>query len=473
MIGFHELLKHVESTLAAGSSYGEARFHSTRGLTFLFLNGSLIGASTSDVTGVAFRAVYSGGLGFASTSDLSSESLREAAFRAVASAKASSLVLKRGVAMSPSPLGSARYSVVEAKPLEDVSVEDKMRIVGEMIKSVDLKKDPMRVTNYMVVYSETIEYKVVVNSEGVRVESRIPRVSIFYNISASSGERRANRWNSLAASGGLEVLDKVKFTEEFQDDVNSLYINLVKAADPPKGRMDVVLAPEIVGLAMHESVGHPSEADRVLGREAAQAGLSYRSEYRDEYIGSPKVTVYDDPTIPGSYGFYLYDDEGVPAKRRTLIDKGRLAELLHNRETAAVYGVESNASARSTNYRSEPIVRMANTYMAPGDYSFEELVEDVKEGVYLRKYMEWNIDDYRWVARYVGLEAYMIRNGRLEEPVRNVVLEANTREFLSSVDAVGRDLQFTAGTCGKGEPPQPMPVWMGGPHIRLRGVVVG
>ena len=462
----------IESVRDPGVEYVEARFHDRRGTQLLFLNGVLASAFRAGTSGVAFRVIHRGGLGFSATSDLTMDGLRSALSRALAAARASSMRVRQGVRMSPARLGSARYDVIGSKPLEDLDVEDKIRDVGERIKVLELQRESMKVTSYTLTYTDTIERKIVVTTDGALVESTVPRVSISYNISASAGDRRANRWNMVAGSGGFELVDRLRFVEEMQDDVNSLYVNLVKATSPPRGRMDVILSPEIVGLSVHESIGHPSEADRVLGREAAQAGLSYRRDYKEPIIGSEHVTVYDDPTIPGSYGFYLYDDEGVPARRRVLIDRGRLVELLHNRETAAVYGTESNASARATDYRSEPIVRMANTYMAPGDYSFEELLEGVKEGVYIRKYMEWNIDDYRWVARYVGLEAYIIRNGRLEEPVRNVVLEVNTRDYYSSIDAVGKDLVFTAGTCGKGEPPQPMPVWMGGPHIRLRGVNV-
>lgn len=470
LVDFIELERIVEEAIRSGAEYAEVRYHRVDGLSLFFLNGVLFGAYQPLVSGVAIRVVYSGGLGFSSTSDLTSEGLRDALSRAIASARSSSFMVKNKVVMGAASLGYAKYSVLERKLLVDMPVEDKINSLVEKLKSIDFKRDPMRISSYTLSYNENIEYKMLVTSDGAVIESRVPRVSLFYNISASSGERRANRWNMLAASGGFEVVDKVKLEEEINDDLNSLYTSLVKAQSPPRGRMDVVLGPEIVGLAMHESVGHPSEADRVLGREAAQAGLSYRREYREPQFGSELVTVIDDPTIPGSYGFYLYDDEGVPARRRFLINKGRLEELLHNRETAAVFNVESNASARATDYRSEPIVRMANTYMAPGDYTFEELIEDVREGVYIRKYMEWNIDDYRWNARYVGLEAYIIKDGRLGDPVRDVVLEITTKEFFSNIDAIGRDLEFSAGTCGKGEPSQPMPVWMGGPHIRLRGV---
>jgi TldD protein len=343
----------VESVSGPGFEYVEARFHS-RGFTQLFfINGVLAGAHTGVDSGVSFRVLYNGGLGFSATSDVTRDGLRDALSRAVSSARASSLRVKSRISMSPARLGSTSYRVLEVRPLDGLSVEDKIREVQERVKGLDAPRDPVRLTSYTVVYNEVVERKLIVTSDGGLVESVIPRVSITYNLSATTGDRRANRWNMVAGSGGFELVERLRFDSEMRDDVESLYVNLVKAGSPPRGRMDVILSPEIVGLSVHESIGHPSEADRILGREAAQAGLSYRRDYKDPIIGSPHVTVYDDPTIPGSYGFYLYDDEGVPARRRVLIDRGRLAELLHNRETASAYGVESNASARATDYRSE------------------------------------------------------------------------------------------------------------------------
>ncbi len=448
----------------------EARFHAHRLTSFTLLNDELVGGSTTEYGGLAVRVILEGSMGFASTSKLTRESAASALSRAISIARASGRGVKRKISLSEEALGRASYKVLARKNFSDIALEDKVSMVREY--SGLISSDDIKISSKTLGYGENIEYKFVVNSDGGRVESLTPRVTVFYNIAASNGSRRANKWGHVAGSGGLEILEEQRLTEAIAEDLESLKVSLTKAGPPPKGVMDVILSPEIVGLALHESIGHPSEADRVLGREAAQAGLSYRIDLEGQ-IGSSAVTVIDDPTIPGSYGFYLYDDETVPARPRKLIDKGYLAELLHNRETAARYGVKSNAAARARDYRSEPIVRMANTYLQPGDYTFEELIEDVKEGVYVKTYMEWNIDEFRLVARYVGLEAYMVKQGRLAEPVRDVLLQIPSREFYSKIDAVGRDLRMYAGLCGKGEPPQPLPVWMGGPHVRLRGVRVG
>jgi TldD protein len=190
-------------------------------------------------------------------------------------------------------------------------------------------------------------------------------------------------------------------------------------------------------------------------------------------IGSEHVTIVDDPTLPNSFGYYLYDDEGVEAKERVLIDRGVIANFLHNRETAAELGVRSNGAARSVAYSREPMIRMANTYMKPGNHETEELFEDVKSGVYIKTFMEWNIDDRRYNQRYVGLEAYLIRDGEIHQPIRNPVLEVTTPALYGSVDAVSKTLDFDAATCGKGDPQQGAPVWTGGPEIRIRGLRLG
>jgi TldD protein len=454
-----------------GASYAEARLHRLTRKGFILLNGRVVSVIREAREGLAVRAIVDGGLGFASGPLPSSPSeARATAARALASAKTAASAVRGGVRMAPSRLGRARYSVVPKRNPDDYALEDKIAMVKELVEAGSASG--IKINQVSVMYSEVVENKILVTSDGAMVESSIPRIAVFYNITASAEGRRANRWFEVGGSGGLEVLEEQGLRESFASDIDSLRISLLEAESAPEGRMDVVVSPEIAGIMAHEAAGHPSEADRVLGREAAQAGLSFRTFYRGLIIGSKSVTVIDDPTIPGSYGFYLYDDEGVRARARILYNRGELAELLHNRETAAVYGVESNGAARAMDHRSEPIVRMSNTYIAPGDHTFEELVEDVKYGVYIAKYMEWNIDDIRWGQRYGALEAYLIRNGRIDRPVRGLVLEGTTRGLFASVDAASRELRFYAGTCGKGEPPQGVPVWMGGPHLRFRGVEV-
>jgi len=133
-------------------------------------------------------------------------------------------------------------------------------------------------------------------------------------------------------------------------------------------------------------------------------------------------------------------------------------------------GIKSNGGARANGYDKEPLVRMSNTFVLPGNYNEDEIFEGVKKGVYFKNFMEWNIDDKRWQQKYVGNEAYLIENGRITKPVKAPILEITTPGLWGSVDAVGKNMEYSAGTCGKGEPMQGIPAWMGGPMMRLRGI---
>jgi TldD protein len=234
------------------------------------------------------------------------------------------------------------------------------------------------------------------------------------------------------------------------------------------------MGPEVVGIAAHESCGHPFEADRILGREAAQAGESFvKPDMIGETVGTELVNIAEDPAIEGSNGFYLYDDEGVKARKRMLIKEGKINELLTNKETAFVLGGHSNGAARAVRYDREPIVRMTNTYFCPGDYTRDELIEETKEGVLMESFTEWNIDDTRFNQRYIGREAYLIENGEVTSPITRPVLEVTTTGFYSSVEAVAKEMTLFAGTCGKGDPPQGAPTSMGGPYVKLKEIRLG
>src|SRR2546425_228050 len=254
-------------------------------------------------------------------------------------------------------------------------------------------------------------------------------------------------------------------------EAKSMQRTLAEGKKSPEGKMDLVAGPQVAGIASHESCGHPTEADRVLGREASQAGKSFiPPDGIGMRVGSEVVNVVDDPTVEHAIAYYRTDDEGVKARRRYLYKEGRVTELLQNRETAAAMHTRSNGSARAGSYNLEAIVRMANTFGEPKDHTVEELLEDVKFGVYMKSFMEWNIDDKRYNAKYAGREAYLVENGEVKHPVRNTVIELTTPAFWSAVDAVGKDLDFEAGFCGKPDPGQSLDAGLGGPTIRLRNV---
>lgn len=458
-----------------GSDYVEARYHSLTSTRLSARNGAIIGVQSSAREGIGVRVLVEGALAFASTNTLNREAVRASVERAYKQAKSASAFMKMKIGFSEERMGRARYEAFQRKSFDSADVADKAELHSEVAKRVADSVREAKVPTIFTFMGESVEEKLVANSDGAFVYSKTPRISFGYNMVVVHPQKGSiQRFFSYGASGGLEWIDEWNLYEAVPEEASTYEKVLLEGTAPPQEKIDVIVGSEIVGLIVHESCGHPSEADRILGREAAQAGKSFiRPGDLGERIGGQHATVIDDPTIPGSSGFYLFDDEGVPARPRYLYREGAINEFLHNRWTAKVFRVNSNASARSMDFRSEPIVRMANTYLKAGSYSFDELIEDVKVGVYMKSYMEWNIDDERWSQRYVGLEAYLVENGELKGFVRNPVLEVTTRTFYTNIDAADRNLKFYSGLCGKGEPAQGVPVWFGGPNVRLRGIRLG
>ena len=467
----HELVEFaVEKALELGADYAEARFEEKNGTSLSMKNGSPEGLSILADRGIGVRVLVNGGMGFASTNVLTKESVGEAVKNAVKLARAASRVRNEPIRFSEEDFHSVRYEVRMRKDFRDVSPEEKLELLKKIEEEV--KATGVNVPMRYLGYSDQVWHKVIAHSDGAFIESFIPRVSVMYNLVVfENGQMEQAPFVERAFSGGLELIERDEPWNWAVKDVNALRRLITEGKKPPEGKVDLVISPEVAGIAVHESVGHPYESDRIFGREAAQAGESFvKPDMLGERIGSEAVTVIEDPTIPNSWGFYLYDDEGVKARPRYLIRDGIITEFLTNREYAYKLGQHSNAAARAINYNREPIVRMANTYLAPGDYSFEELIEDVKLGVYMVSFNEWNIDDRRYQQRYIGREAYLIENGEIKHPVKRPILEITTRALWSSVDAVGKEVEFYPGTCGKGEPGQGVPVWMGGAHARLRNI---
>lgn len=452
----------------ASCEYAEARIEKVTGDNVVLKNGDPITVGVKKSNGMCIRVINNGSLGVSFTTDFSDKGVKEAVDRALKLAKTSEKIIKHPVRLSKEKPVKGSYSVKEKKKLGDVATEEKLDELIDVDKAL-LGSKLNFMTRFFEFSSETRE-KWICTSEGTKIHAYVPRLSLFCLISVKSTgvEQRMEHFGN---SGGWEFFNTWDLQNRLVEEAKILA--KIPAAPSLKGKMDVVLSPELVGIASHESCGHPYEADRILGREMANAGGSFITRAMlGQRIGSSVVNLVDDPTVKDSYGFYLYDDEGVKARKRYLIKNGLVAELLQNRETASEFGIVSNGSSRANNWNAEPIVRMANTFVEPGNHSFEELI-DVKNGVYIKSYMEWNIDDKRFNQRYVGLEAYEIKNGSLGRLVKRPALEMTTPAFWSAVDAIGKDFEMTVGSCGKGEPMQGIPVGFGGPHIRLRNIKMG
>jgi TldD protein len=435
-------------------------------------NGILEAFASAVDSGFCVRVIADGGIGFASTNKWSKEEARTIVDLAFKYAKAANR--KDKLVFAEEKGVETKWAVGQKKKIENVTPEDRISAFAEVNKA--LASCGVKVVAVMSQCSIDLITKYFVNSEGSRISSFVPKIGAFIFITVAEQGKTEQGYVQFGYSGGWEAFDQWKMEERLVHNAKVLRDVITKAKAVKSGNMDLICGPEVTGIAAHESCGHPMEADRILGREMSQAGKSfiYRGGkyWVGTRIGSDAVTVVDDPTVEHSYGYYAYDDEGVKSRRRFLYKEGVINEFLHNRESAAKLGMRSNGSSRSVNYDREAIVRMANTFVLPGEFAEEDLIEDVKQGVFMKSFTEWNIDDKRFNQRYVGREAYLIKNGELQYPVARPVIETTTLKFWSAVDAVSKRVEFDAATCGKGDPPQGVPVYTGGPCLRLRRVFV-
>jgi TldD protein len=466
----------LDYALSQGANYAEARLQRDNGSAALLKNGNPEVSSLIKNYGIGIRVLAHGSMGFASTNILDRENVSKCVSEAISMANSVNEGLKKNIDFSSKMFTKGKWNVSSKIDVKSIGFDEKFELLLDIEKAtISSCKDFKLPNRLFIIESETTE-KIFLNSEGSSIQSYVPRVSFTYILTAyKAGKGTAQRFNQKGETKGWEAINEWDLTNFVADEAKTLGKILNKAIAPPKDeRLDILLGSEVVGIICHESCGHPFEADRIIGREAAEAGESFISpEMLGQKIGSDIVTIVDDPTLPNSYGFYLYDDEGVKARRRELIKNGFINTFLHNKETAVEFDVEGNGSARSEAYNKEPIVRMANTFMDFGDHKFEELLEEISYGIFIKNFMEWNIDDKRFNQRYVGLEAYEVIKGELRRLIRNPILEITTPALYSNVDAVGKDLSFNAAICGKGDPQQGVPVWTGGPSIRLKKMRLG
>ena len=450
------------------SDYAEVRMEQSHGALIIVKNSNLDAFQLRNSYGLSVRVFQDGGMGFASTNVLTKEGIVHVVEKAQSLARTSAVKNRNPIGLSEEKMYTDSYTVPQKKKLEDTDRSQEL-----LALNTHLRSEKALASQYHE-YLDEQRIKFFINSEGAEIRSEIPRTELFVILTVEEGNKSEQCQVQFGGIGGWETVEGFNLYEKLSREIKVVHRALKEGVKAPSEPVSLVVGPEVIGIAVHESCGHPFEADRILGREAAQAGESFvKPAMIGETIGSDVVNIAEDPSIEGSYGFYLYDDEGVKARKRMLVKDGLINEFLQNRETAYTLGVKSNGSARAMEYNREPIVRMANTYFCTGECTRDELIEETKNGVLMESFTEWNIDDTRFNQRYIGREAYLIENGEVTTPVLRPVLEVTTKGFYSSVEAVGRDIVLYAGTCGKGDPGQGAPTSMGGPYVKLKEIRLG
>ena len=404
------------------------------------------------------RALYKGGWGYATFNDLVDlpKRVREAC-------ETAKLVGTENSYFAPT---EPVVDVVSAKLVKDfrqVPLAEKKTLAEEYNQVILGHHKSIQTSS--VRYADSFKQIWFASSEGTYIEEEVPDVNLMTAATAREGDIVQNGYQTCGGPDGYQNVEG--FYEKARSAAQKA-VELLAAPPVTGGKYTVITDPLLTGVFTHEAFGHLSESDFIYQNPRMQEIMQLGKRF-----GVQGLNIIDDGSLPGGLGTHQYDYEGVPTRKNYLIKDGILVGRLHSRETAAKMGETVTGNSRAVHFQHPPIVRMTNTYLDQGKAAFEDMIKDIKLGVYAIKAFggETAMEMFTFSAAY----GYMIRNGEVAELVRDVVLTGNVFETLKNIDQIGNDLAWEPsgpGGCGKNDQ-QPLRVGLGGPHIRIQNCVVG
>jgi TldD protein len=456
----------LEALHAAPGGFTELRWHkkTTRGLSVE--KGRVDNATASEHSGVGVRVLEAGTFGFASTDRLEKAAIVRAIGAARTAARASARARRQRVPDLPAvPLARGRFETPGVDATLARPIEESLALLLEVERGA--RASSTRIQSASTGYAEIYEEKGLVTSDGAQAWTRTVRPEFrVVAVAAKAGEMQRGA-EAVGVTGGWECLFGARGAAELADRAARQAVDLLDAGYPEGGRAKVLLSPALVGLLTHEAVGHTVEADFVSSGSCAAGRIGTR-------VASELVTLCDSGASEfhdGAGGTLLVDDEGVLATRTTIVADGILRSYLHDRESAARFGVAPTGNARAWEYDDEPLIRMRNTYIAPGSSTLDEMIAGIEDG-YLLDGASNGQADANGEFMFGTRAAYRIVNGRQGPLLRGVNISGTAFEVLASVDAVGSEFRWDLGSghCGKG---QPAKVDAGGPWLACQVVLGG
>ncbi|MBS0567439.1 MAG: TldD/PmbA family protein [Proteobacteria bacterium] len=452
----------------------------------------------TESTGIGIRVIAKGSWGFAATSDLSSDAVAKATAQAVAIAKANARLRSEPVQLAPvKGVGEVSWKTPIVKNSMHVPIKDKVDLLlGVNADAIKAGASFINSTLFLV-----NEQKYFASTDGSYIDQDVHRIWAPMNVTCvdkATGKFRSRQGLSAPRGMGFEYLD-AKAADKIElpggavvyRDSYDMKADAVAAAKQARekltatsvkpGKYDLMLDPSHTWLTIHESVGHPTELDRVLGYEANYAGTSFATldKWRDKFkYGSDKVTIVADKTQPGSLGAVGYDDEGVKTQKWDLIKDGVLVNYQVIRDQAHILGLkQSQGCCYADSWSSVQFQRMANVSLQPGKEKLTpiEMIKDIENGIYIVGEGSFSIDQQRYNAQFGGQLFYEIKNGKVTQPLEDVAYQIRTPEFWNSCVAVCDDGDYRLGGSffdGKGQPGQVSAVSHGSSTARFNGVNV-
>ena len=459
--------------------YGDIRFQKKVVESIKVKNRNVETISKTEDQGFGIRVIVDGAWGFAASSIVSEAEMKRVANKAIQVAKASATTKKENVTLSEMEPYKDKYaSLYQIDPLK-IPLDTKIELLLNATEIL-LKSDKIKVAEGSMDFFRTD--KTFASTEGAFIEQMIVESGAGIIATAVDGaevQRRSypNSHRGDFATRGWEFVEEMNLLDNAER-VREEAIALLYAPACPDTTITIIISGNQMALQVHESCGHPTELDRVLGTEISLAGGSFLSldKLNKLKYGSDKVTITADATVPGGLGTFGYDDEGVKAQKVDLVRNGLFVGYQTSRETAKVLNQKSNGTMRADGWNRIPLIRMTNINLEPGKWNLNDLIADTQDGLLLDMNKSWSIDDKRLNFQFGTEIAWEIKDGKLGKVYKNPVYTGITPEFWNSCDAVcDRNHWHIWGVpnCGKGEPMQTMHVAHGTSPTRFRNVKVG
>jgi TldD protein len=453
---FEDLNQVIHLALSKGGEFGEVYVEHRISRSILLEEGKFKSAVFGISQGAGVRVISGDKTGYAYTDEVTPEKLGRAA-------EVASFVARGAKAVRPVNVQEEkRPSYITVKvPLQTVADEKRLEIM-KRAHDAALAYDA-RIKMASVDYYDEVRGRVLANSEGLYLSDELPLLFfIVQTLGAGNNTSHMGR-ERLSRHSGFEMFDELKPEEAARTAAREAIV-MLEAKDAPAGKMDVVMQNGWGGVLVHEAVGHPLEGDNI----ARETGVFFGK--LGKKVANEKFTMVDDGTLPCFRGTTNYDDEGTQMKRNVLIQDGVLVKFMTDILSAKQLKMERTGNGRRESFRNIPIVRMTNTFIDRGQDKPEEILASTQSGLYVQSLSGGSVNPTDGVFNFTCREAYLIENGKKTTPVKGATLIGNCLDVIQGIDAVGDDLDFGPGICGKGQAAE---VAAGQPTVRIRGINVG
>jgi TldD protein len=470
----------MDAAVALGADYADMRIERTRDQSIFLYNLSLKDTSSSDIYGYGIRVLKNGAWGFAHSAVFSEDEVLRTVRRAVETAELSGRLRQgAGLTLAPERSYMATYRTPVAIDPFETPLQEKLDLMLEVNRRMLLNDGIRMATFHLVAHKDE---KLFASTLGTRLDLTTQFINpVFTAHAVRDDDSQSRTFDPGGHAAGWEWVLGHNLLHECETVAQEALIKVAAESPGAERRLDLILDPGHLGLTMHESVGHATELDRVLGWEADYAGISFATpeKLREYRYGSEIVNFLGDNTLVGGLATAGFDDDGVPGQKWHVVKNGILVEYGTTRETAPFIGAGySRGCNRATHYYDQPINRIPNLYLAPGEKELTpaELIADTEDGIYIQGRGSYSIDQHRVNFQFGGDFFYEIRNGKLTRPLKKVLYKSNNPEFWNACDAICDKRfwkPFGVVNCGKGQPGQTARMTHGSSPARFRQIRTG